>query len=124
MNKFLTMTALLAISFNSFSAEILSGKLDASKKNIVLEVKTSGGCGEHKFDLEVGGCLESYPVQCSAKLLHTSTDFCEAIIIETAVLPLAKYGFKDSYYRGGKLTIIGSESSRTGKPSTAVIKLP
>ena len=120
--------ALLAIGFvfNATAAEVKSAKLDSSKKNIMIDGVYGGGCKEHVFTLEVGACLESLPVQCTAKLVEKTVggpDFCEALISETVVLPIKKYGLNDSYYAGGKLTITGDRGF-TGEPSQATIRLP
>lgn len=115
-----------AFAFNATAAEIKAAKLDASKKNILVDVVYGGGCKKHVFTLDVGGCLESMPVQCSAKLVHKTIggpDLCEALISETVVLSLKKYGLDDSYYAGGKLTITGDRGF-TGEPSSATVRLP
>ncbi len=120
--------ALLAIGFvfNATAAEVKSAKLDSSKKNILVDVVYGGGCKEHVFTLELGPCLESYPVQCSAKLVEKTIgglDFCEALISETVVISRKKYGLDDSYFKGAKLTITGDRGF-TGEPSSAVVRLP
>ncbi len=123
--KVFTLLA-IGLVFNATAAEVKSAKLDSSKKNILVDVVYGGGCKKHVFALEVGACLESMPVQCTAKLVETTIggpDFCEALISETVVLPLKKYGLNDSYYAGGKLTITGDRGF-TGEPSQATVRLP
>jgi hypothetical protein len=115
-----------AFAFNATAAEVKSAKLDSSKKNILVDVVYGGGCKKHVFKLEVGACLESYPVQCTAALKHSTIggpDLCEALISETVVINLKKAGLDDSYYAGGKLTITGDRGF-TGEPSQATIRLP
>lgn len=117
---------LFAVVFNANAAEVVSAKLDASKKNILVDVRYGGGCKEHDFSLKLGACMESYPVQCSAELVETiegGFDMCEALIHETVVFPLKKFGLTDSYFKGGSLTITG-DINQTGKPSKATIRLP
>ena len=120
--------ALLAIGFvfNATAAEIKSAKLDSSKNNILVDVVYGGGCKKHVFTLEVGACLESLPVQCTAKLVEKTVggpDFCEALISETVVISRKKAGLDDSYYAGAKLTITGDRGF-TGEPSQATVRLP
>lgn len=123
--KFIAL-ALFMSAFSATAAEVVSAKLDASKKNLLVDVRYGGGCKKHTFELQVGGCLESMPVQCSAKLVEKvegGFDPCEAIIGDTVVFNLKKYGLADSYYSKGKLTITGDKNF-TGKPSTATVTLP
>jgi hypothetical protein len=108
------------------AAEVLSAKLDAAKKNILVDVSYGGGCKDHVFKLKLGGCLESFPVQCSAQLVETvvdGPDFCEAIVGETVKFSLKKYGLTDGYFKGGSLTIIGDKNFR-GEDSSATVTLP
>jgi hypothetical protein len=71
----------------------------------------SGGCKEHKFSLQIAGCMESFPVQCPTVLVDSETnDFCEAFIQETVLIQLKDAGLTDSYYRGALLTIKGSDN--------------
>lgn len=115
-----------AFAFNASAAEVKAAKLDASKKNILVDVVYGGGCKKHEFTLEVGACLETYPVQCTAKLIEKTIggpDLCEALISETVVLSLKKYRLDESYYTGGSLTILGDRGF-TGEPSQARIRLP
>lgn len=120
--------ALLAIGlvFNATAAEVKSAKLDSSKKNILVDVVYGGGCKEHVFSLELGACLESYPVQCTAKLVEKTIggpDFCEALISETVVISRKKYGLDGSYFEKAKITITGDRGF-TGEPSSATVRLP
>ncbi len=91
------------------SAEVKNGNLEIS-------VSYGGGCEEHAFKLEVGSCLESYPVQCrEAKLIHTMPngfDACEAYITETVIISLEEAGLSDSYYTRASLIINGSNDSK------------
>lgn len=58
------------------------------------------------------------PVQCQAELVHTTNDFCEALLYRTAVINLEITGIKGEYYSGGSLTIKGDNGSK------ATITLP
>lgn len=112
---------LLSLSLSANAAEVLSAKLDASKKNILVDVRYGGGCKKHEFSLKLGACLESYPVQCSADLIETiegGFDACESIRMETAVISLKKAGLTDTYFERARLTILGDNES------SATIKLP
>ena len=72
------------LSFSAQSAIIQRAHYDSEREKIVVELGHSGGCGEHKFDLEHSPtCLETYPGQCSAKLIHETNDFCEAFLFDT-----------------------------------------
>jgi hypothetical protein len=115
-----------AFAFNATAAEVKSAKLDSSKNNILVDVVYGGGCKKHVFTLELGACLETYPVQCSAKLVEKTVggpDFCEALISETVVISRKKYGLDDSYFKGASIKITGDRGF-TGEPSEAVVRLP
>lgn len=123
--KFLVGVMLLA-SFSAGAAEVISAKLDAGRKNILLDVQYGGGCKEHVFVLEVGQCLESNPVQCTGRLFEKTLggeDICQAIIKETVVFNLKKMGLKDPYYKNGSLTIYGDRGF-TGEATSATIVIP
>lgn len=108
----------LAFTNSADAAEVISAKLDGSKKNILVEVRHGGGCGEHDYSLQLKGCFESMPVQCQAELIHKTNDFCEALLHRTAVINLEASGIKGDYYSGGSLTISGANGSK------ATIELP
>lgn len=117
---------LLSLSISANAAEVISAKLDASKKNLLVDVRYGGGCKKHEFSLKVGACMESYPAQCSADLVETiegGFDACESIRFETAVISLKKAGLTDSYYEKASLKIMG-DINQTGKRSSATVKLP
>jgi hypothetical protein len=108
----------------SFSATVKSAKLDDAKKNILIDVMYGGGCGKHDFSLQVNSCMESYPVQCSAQLVHVTNDHCEALIHTTVVIPLAQYKLDTQYFKQGSLQILGDVDWQTNKASSAVVRLP
>lgn len=108
----------------SFAAEVVQARLDNKKENILIDVSYGGGCGKHDFSLKLEGCMESYPVQCMAKLVHVSQDNCEAMIFETIAIPLSAYGLLGNYYKKGSLTIQGDISWKTQKASQATVILP
>lgn len=123
--KFIAMILALS-SVSSFAATVHSAKLDASEKNILVDVSYSGGCKEHVFKLKLGACMETYPVQCKAELVEkvvNGPDLCEAIVGKTVKINLAKYKLDDSYFAGGSLTITG-DKDMSGKPSKATVVLP
>lgn len=124
MKKNFLVSLLSLMATQSFGATVKSAKLDASEKNILIDVTYSGGCGKHDFSLKIGGCLESYPVRCSAQLVHKTDDACEAMISETIVISLEKAGLTDSYYESASLTITGDKDWQTNKASQANVRLP
>ncbi len=110
MSATVITTILLTSSF-SMAAQVISAKIDSQKKNILIDVSHGGGCGEHSYSLKIVKCLESMPVQCEAKLVHTTNDFCEAMLYRTAVINIEKSGLSDEYYKNAKLTITGDNSN-------------
>ncbi len=126
MKTLFLITALALSSLGAHAAEVLSANLDRTGKNILVDVSYGGGCKKHTFSLKVGGCLESYPVQCRAVLVETiegGFDMCEAIVHTTAKINLKKAGLTDSYYKGATLTIVGDKNFR-GESSKATVTLP
>ena len=118
--------ALAFSSLSSFAATVHSAKLDAARKNILVDVSYGGGCKKHTFSLDLKGCAETYPVKCQANLVHKTIgglDMCEAIIGETVTINLAKYRLDEAYYTRGSLTIKG-DLDMNGKPSSATVILP
>lgn len=124
MKNVFLIAMLSFIGSHSLGAIVKSAKLDASGANILIDVVYGGGCAKHDFMLKLDGCYESYPVQCEAKLIDQTVDYCEALISDTVVIPLAKYGLNDSYYQRGSLTITGDIDFETKKPSVVKVKLP
>lgn len=112
--KFTLAFAFMSIlSTNAFAVEVHSVRLDANQENLLIDVSYGGGCVKpHKFELKMGGCFESMPVQCNAQLIDRTTgDFCEAIVSDTAVINLKKVGITGGYYENGSLTIKGDRKS-------------
>jgi hypothetical protein len=123
--KGLILTSLVTLfAAQAHSAMIRSAKLDSSKRNLVIDVTYGGGCGKHDFTLQVGGCLESYPVRCTAELIEKTNDMCEALVSTTVVINLAEEKLNDHYYKGGSLTILGDQDWQTKKRSQATVVLP
>lgn len=112
------------VNANAFAAYVKSAKLDAQKKNILVDVSYGGGCGDHEFSLQVGECLETFPAQCSAKLIEKTNDNCEALISATVTISLEQYGLTDSYYQRASLTIMGDKNEQTNNPTSATVRLP
>ncbi|MCM2324036.1 MAG: hypothetical protein NDJ90_12320 [Oligoflexia bacterium] len=114
MKKFAIVGLICLFGMSAFGAEVKSARLDAQKQNILIDVVYGGGCGEHEFSLKmVGGCLETYPVRCTAELVERTNDMCEALIADTVVISLEKYGLNDSYFERATLKIVGGGSSAT-----------
>lgn len=124
MKKLLSIALLTLMASHSFAAEIKAARIDAAKENILIDVVYGGGCGKHDFSLKIEGCMESYPVQCRAQLVHVSQDFCEAIIHTTIAIPLAANDLLNGYYNKGSLEIVGDVDWQTKKASSAVVRLP
>lgn len=105
--------AVLFFSVSSLAAEVQEARVNSETGIIEVDVSYGGGCQEHSFQLEIGMCLESHPVQCFAELKHNSNgDTCEAYLGQTLEFSMADYGLNDSYYLGGSLTIVGDNNSR------------
>lgn len=100
------------------AVEIAGVKLDAAKENLIVTVRHGGGCGEHNYELVIGSCLETMPVQCTATIKHTTSDFCEAYLTREAKFNLKKLGLNGKYYAGAALRIVGDGNTR------AAITLP
>lgn len=124
--RVLLVYASLVLSFSSVAAVVDAAKLDASKKNILVEVSYDGGCATHNFSLQVGPCTEGIRVDCPAKLIETISggiDTCEIRQVQTVVFNLRKNGLDAPYYSKGSLRISGS-LTRGGGVSEATVILP
>lgn len=113
-------------SFSSFAASVHSAKLDASQKNILVDVSYGGGCKKHTFSLSLTLCAETFPLMCNARLVETiegGFDPCEAIVGETVKINLEKNGFLDGYFNEALIRITGDKDSR-GVETSATVKLP
>lgn len=124
MKILLTLAAMSLVASQSFGATVVSARLDSSNKNILIDVVYGGGCGDHDFSLRYGPCLETFPVQCSAELVHKTNDTCEALIQNTVMISLEKEGLTDPYFEKAALTITGDKDWRTSKPSQVTVRLP
>ena len=125
MKKAVLMISYLFFAGQAHSATVTDIAYDMSGKYLLIGVATSGGCGAHDFSLEVGACFETFPVQCTVKLIESTEDSCEALISGTAVIKLSDYNLDtDTYFSNGFLTVTGDVDSLTGKPSSVSIQLP
>jgi hypothetical protein len=122
--KLLAVVAITVVTSTTFAAKVRSARLDQSKQNILIDVTYGGGCGEHKFTLKVGGCLESAPVQCGAQLIEETDDYCEGLIGETISISLQEAGLTGAYYSNASLTIFGDLDSTGNERTQANITLP
>ena len=108
-----------ALANGASAAVVNTASVDAARGLLLVNVTYGGGCAEHKFKLEVGVCLESFPVRCGVTVADlTKNDFCEALVTQDLEFSLSEYGLTDSYYEGASLAISG-----TGGKSVHV-KLP
>ena len=115
--KSLYLLSVLSLSaLPVYAAEVTGARIEGDE--LVVNVFHGGGCGTHKYNLELRGCAESMPVQCQAVLKHTSRDNCEALLHREARFNLADKGISGSYYSNGSLTIKGDNSS------SATVRLP
>lgn len=105
-----TLALAALVSAPALAAEVRDARIEGD--TLIVDVVHGGGCGTHKYDLELRGCAESMPVQCQANLKHTSNDNCEALLHREAKFSLRKLGIKGDYYSNGSLTINGSNRSR------------
>jgi hypothetical protein len=121
MKKAIITLLTLLMAFSAQSAQVKSARVEGSK--LLVDVVYGGGCGEHLFDLDMGMCLESMPVQCFAKLIHVTDDFCEGLVHETVEFSLEEQGLTDSYFSNGSLTIEGDEDWSTQNKSRATVIL-
>lgn len=118
MKTLFLFSALALASLSANAAEVTGARLENNGKDLIVSVVHGGGCGTHKYDLDLQGCAESMPVQCKAVLKHTGRDNCEAIISREAKFNLATLGIKGDYYANGSLTIKGDNNS------SATVRLP
>ncbi len=120
--KLLLTIAISLFAFTATATEIRDARVNLENMTLEVDLSFGGGCEEHVFDLQMGMCLESFPVQCEATLLHSTKsgnpDFCEAYLHQTAVFSLEEKGLLDSYYSRASLTILGSGDSK------ASVRLP
>lgn len=111
LTAFAALVSALFISMSAGAAQVTGARIVGDE--LIVNVRHGGGCGEHKYELVLGGCLESMPAQCRAELKHSTNDFCEAILSREAKFSLRELGLLDSYYASASLTIEGSGGSST-----------
>lgn len=119
----LIILAVLVASFQSagaLAAVVKAAYLDDAKKNLSIDVAYGGGCQAHQFSLRLEGCLESSPVQCTARLIELTDapDPCEAYFQKTVKISLKEAGLADAYFHNGSLEIKGDDGS------SATVTLP
>lgn len=112
----------LIITFSTQAVQVEEAKIIGD--TLFVGVSHGGGCGEHDYKLKLGMCLESLPAQCFAEIIHTTNDFCEALLFRTAEFSLSEYGLDKEYFDGASLTITGSRDWRTNKKSSASVRIP
>jgi hypothetical protein len=105
------------------AAIVRSAQISKDKKEILIGVTYYGDCGKHLFDLEVGACEESFPVQCRAELIEYTDDECTQKINQTIRISLDEKKLNTPYYSKGFLTITG-DNYAPKKPSSARVQLP
>ena len=122
MKRFILTALVTLAATQSFGAVVKSARLDASKRNILVDV-TYGGCGKHEFTLEVGACGDR-PAYCLADLVEKTTDMCEKLIVETVVLNIEEAELSNRFFSGATIEIQGDQDWRTKKRSSAKVVLP
>ena len=125
MSTFVSTFAITAISAIGFSSvtfatevEIKGAAIDASGKNLIVNVLHGGGCEKHEYKLEMHGCAESMPVQCQATVNDLTFDACESFVANKVIFNLKDNGIDGEYYSNGSLEIKGFNKS------SAVVRLP
>ncbi|CAF0983713.1 unnamed protein product [Adineta ricciae] len=92
---------------------IRDARYNKQTKTIDIQVQYSGGCAEHEFQLKVGSCRETYPVQCDAKLIDlTVNDYCDAIVSREVSISTQSIGLDDGYYAGATIQIYGGANTK------------
>ncbi|HRK09072.1 MAG TPA: hypothetical protein PLZ57_14990 [Pseudobdellovibrionaceae bacterium] len=121
VQQLVLMAAFLWSASSASALEILNAQIVGAGEEAALEMNVvyGGGCKTHQFELQMDYCMESFPVQCRARLVDLTTDdFCEAMISKTVTFSLRELGLLDSYYQRASLEI----SASFGTP--AVVRLP
>jgi hypothetical protein len=121
MKKISILLIALCSILSTQAAQVKSAKIVGDK--LLVDVTHGGGCGEHHYDLKLGLCYETNPVQCEAELIHETNDPCEAFVYKTVEFSLENKGLTDSYFRNGSLTIYGDKDWQTGEKSNATVIL-
>lgn len=112
MKTLVILFSFLVMTTNAFSATILSKNYDWNTHELTLDVRYSGGCSEHFFDLKFDPfVMESFPVRQNVELTHKTDDLCEALIYDRLVFNLDNYREKiggnpaDLIFKGSKGSI-------------------
>ena len=106
MKKWIMMTGLfLGLSGQASAVHFLDAYWDAKEDTIELELGFSGCSVEgNEFELEASPvCLESYPAQCFAKIIHTGQQPCEAYLTK-------KVSFKADFPHPSYVTISNDDT--------------
>lgn len=127
MKKFaMAILSTATIFATANAAEVKTAHYNSESDSIDLSIYYGGGCKKHVFTLEVGGCLESTPAQCSVKLVDSGADDgCEAGIQSHISIPMSSITRSANEYTGAVFFIRGDEGSmamtrvRSQKPSTS-----
>lgn len=99
--------------FGQIAPLIQGGRYNSKTESIDINIQYGGGCAEHEFQLQIGACRETYPVQCDAKLIDlTTNDYCKALIYRKISIDIHKAGLHTSYYTGASIQIHGAGTSK------------
>lgn len=124
MKKLLAISLITLLSIPSFGAIVRSARIDSTQRFLQIRVEFRGGCGVHRFRLNINECAESDPVQCVSRLRHIRNDQCNRLIRRTLNFSLAGLGLNDPYYDDGTLTIFGDRLPNSNQYSRATVRLP
>lgn len=105
----LLLMALTLFASVSASAKITDARFNKATGKIEVDVAYSG-CSQRKFELKVGGCFESLPVRCNAKLIDVSgrNELCQGFFEHTVEFSLEEAGLNDDYYSEASIAIQGA----------------
>lgn len=121
---FLFALALAAFTTSAYAADqspqVSAARFNTETQSIEVDISHGGGCVEHVFKLEMGGCLERGPLLCSAKVIDVTgkPDPCRALFMKTISFKLADYGLSGEYYASAWIRIHGAFDS------SASVQLP
>lgn len=129
MKKWLFFIAPLILLASNANAQIIKAVWLPASQEIELTVRHGGGCKEHQWGIAMSGvCAETFPAQCSAKLIHLKgqDDFCEAIISTTSRVkitshPATKYTLSISDGHLSKSVMIIAKKTPAPKPKSCKI---
>lgn len=111
------------------ASQLVKAKWLPATQQIELTVRHGGGCAKHKWGIAFDTvCAESFPAQCSAKLIHLEgqQDMCEAIVTTSSKVKWTSHPY-DQYYLaisdGAKAKSILISAKKIKAPVTVTCKV-